>query len=43
MFAKNPAPRVSVKAVAALSLLLWIGVVMAGRWIAYRDYIFPIE
>ncbi len=25
---------------AALSLLLWLGVVMAGRWIAYSDYIF---
>jgi len=43
MFAKNPAPRLSVKAVAALSLLLWFGVVMAGRWIAYRDYLFPVE
>ena len=43
MFAKNPAPRASVKAVAAISLLLWFGVVMAGRWIAYRDYIFPVE
>jgi hypothetical protein len=43
MFAKNPAPRMSVKVVAALSLLLWFGVVMAGRWIAYRDYIFPTE
>lgn len=29
------------KAVATLSLLLWIGVVMAGRWIAYADYLFP--
>jgi hypothetical protein len=28
---------------AALSLGLWIGVVMAGRWIAYVDYLFPVE
>ncbi|HYM35650.1 MAG TPA: DUF6644 family protein [Steroidobacteraceae bacterium] len=29
------------KVVAALSMLLWIGVMFAGRWIAYADYIFP--
>jgi hypothetical protein len=28
---------------AALSLLLWVGVVLAGRWIAYADYLFPPE
>jgi hypothetical protein len=31
------------KLVAAVSLLLWIGVVLAGRWIAYVDYLFPEE
>lgn len=31
------------KLIAAISLLLWIGVVLAGRWIAYVDYIFPEE
>jgi Family of unknown function (DUF6644) len=31
------------KVVAAVSLLLWLSVVMAGRWIAYSDYIFPEE
>ena len=31
------------KLIAALSLLLWIGVVLAGRWIAYVDYLFPPE
>lgn len=36
-----PARRASVKAIAAVSLLLWIGVVLAGRWIAYADYLFP--
>jgi hypothetical protein len=35
--------RASAKVVAALSLLLWIGVVLAGRWIAYADYLFPVE
>jgi hypothetical protein len=33
--------RVSARIVAALSLLLWIGVAMAGRWIAYADFLFP--
>jgi cytochrome bd-type quinol oxidase subunit 2 len=33
----------STKVVAALSLLLWVGVVLAGRWIAYVDYLFPEE
>ena len=32
-----------MKAIAAFSLLLWIGVVLAGRWIAYADYLFPEE
>jgi hypothetical protein len=32
-----------IKAVAALSLLLWLSVAMAGRWIAYVDYLFPPE
>src|SRR5262245_47845666 len=31
------------KVVAGVSLLLWLSVVMAGRWIAYVDYIFPEE
>jgi hypothetical protein len=35
--------RMLIKAVAALSLLLWLGVAMAGRWIAYVDYVFPAE
>ena len=25
---------------AVVSLLLWIGVVLAGRWIAYTDYLY---
>ena len=31
------------KLIAAVSLLLWGGVVLAGRWIAYVDYLFPPE
>ena len=31
----------SARTIAAFSLLLWIGVAMAGRWIAYADYLFP--
>ena len=29
------------KCAAAGSLVLWLGVAMAGRWIAYADYLFP--
>jgi hypothetical protein len=35
--------RASTKVVALVSLTLWVGVVLAGRWIAYADYIFPPE
>ena len=30
-----------LKVIAGLSLALWIGVMLAGRWIAYADYLFP--
>lgn len=33
--------RISSKAAAFVCLVLWLGVAMAGRWIAYADYIFP--
>lgn len=35
--------RAFAKLLAALSLVLWLGVVMAGRWIAYVDYLLPVE
>jgi hypothetical protein len=35
--------RVSARIIAGLSLLLWVGVVLAGRWIAYADYLFTME
>lgn len=35
--------RISVRVIAGVSLLSWIGVVLAGRWIAYADYLFPPE
>lgn len=31
------------KVVATISLLLWVSVVLAGRWIAYADYLIPAE
>lgn len=31
------------KTLAGISLCAWLGVVLAGRWIAYVDYIFPPE
>jgi hypothetical protein len=30
----------SARAIALLSLFLWIMVAMAGRWIAYAEYIY---
>jgi hypothetical protein len=33
--------RALARTMAAASLILWIGVVLAGRWIAYADYLFP--
>jgi hypothetical protein len=35
--------RASARIIAGLSLLLWVGVVFAGRWIAYADYLFAME
>ena len=35
--------RLSARVIAAVSLVLWIGVVLAGRWIAYSDYLFFYE
>ena len=31
---------IAARSLACLSLLLWLGIVMAGRWIAYSDYLF---
>ncbi len=37
----GPGNRIVVAKIYALvSLLLWLGVVMAGRWIAYSEYLF---
>ena len=40
---QSSARRVSARVIAALSLVLWIGVILAGRWIAYSDYLFFYE
>ena len=37
----SPRRIVHAKAIAALSLLLWLGVVLAGRWIAYAYVLSP--
>ncbi len=31
---------VSARVIASISLILWVGVVLAGRWIAYSDYLY---
>lgn len=33
----------STKLIAAASVLLWVALVLAGRWIAYVDYLIPLE
>ncbi|HTI68180.1 MAG TPA: DUF6644 family protein [Caulobacteraceae bacterium] len=33
----SPARRATAKLTAVVSLLLWVGIVFAGRWIAYMD------
>lgn len=35
--------RTAARTIAAASLFLWVGVVLAGRWIAYAEYLFPPE
>jgi hypothetical protein len=40
---KNDQPSVVAKSIAGLSLVCWVGVVLAGRWIAYLDYLLPVE
>lgn len=43
LMARSVGAPVVAKALAAVSLLAWLGVVLAGRWIAYADYLFPPE
>jgi hypothetical protein len=37
LIARDPAARLAPRVLAVASLLLWIGVIFAGRWIAYAD------
>ena len=41
--ANSNANVIGAKLCATASLLSWLGVILAGRWIAYVDYIFPQE
>lgn len=43
MLSHRESPIAVAKGVAALSMVAWLGVVLAGRWIAYADYLFPPE
>ena len=37
----SPSRKRRAKTMAGASLLLWVTVVLAGRWIAYAEYLFP--
>ena len=37
---RTAARLISARVMAVVSLLLWVGVVLAGRWIAYTDYLY---
>jgi hypothetical protein len=37
---RSPMRRIALGVIAAVSLVLWVGVVLAGRWIAYSEYLF---
>ena len=37
---QSSARRGAARAIAGVSLLLWVGIVLAGRWIAYTDYLY---
>ncbi|MDP1932319.1 MAG: hypothetical protein Q8L60_12765 [Gammaproteobacteria bacterium] len=39
-WSRNRKRAMTAKLLALVSLLLWLGVVMAGRWIAYSEYLF---
>jgi hypothetical protein len=39
----SPSRRSYAKALAAVSILLWLGVIFAGRWLAYASILFPNE
>ena len=34
---------ICARVIAVVSLAMWVGVVLAGRWIAYSDYLFFYE
>ncbi len=36
-------PKHGAKVLAGVSLMAWVSIVLAGRWIAYADYLFPEE
>jgi hypothetical protein len=36
-------PKHAAKLLAGVSLAAWVSIVLAGRWIAYADYLFPEE
>ena len=40
---RSPVRLVSARVIAVVSLALWVGVVLSGRWIAYSDYLFLLR
>ena len=39
----SPTRRTAGRVIATISLTLWVGVILAGRWIAYSEYLFFYE
>ncbi len=39
----SPTRRTAGRVIATISLALWVGVILAGRWIAYSEYLFFYE
>ena len=35
--------QLTAKVIAVVSLLLWVGIILAGRWIAYSEYLFYFD
>jgi len=42
-FRSQQAPTLSIKIISIASIALWLLTMLAGRWIAYAEYLFPLS